>query len=75
VIVTEPIYITTTDCAAFLASRGFKVSKTYFKKITSPSVGKGPQSAGFWGNRKVFKPEELLRWAHGRIRPTRQETA
>jgi hypothetical protein len=73
--VAEPIYIATADCPAFLASRGFKVSKAYFKKITSPSVGKGPQSAGFWGNRKVFTPEELLRWAHGRIRPTRQEAA
>ena len=70
-----PEYIVTSDVAEFLAAKGFKVSQTYFQRIATPGQGKGPQPAGFWGNRKIYTPEELLRWAHGRIRPTRQEAA
>jgi hypothetical protein len=70
-----PEYIVTSDVADFLAAKGFKVSPAYFKRIAAPGQGRGPQAAGFWGNRKIYTPEELLRWAHGRIRPTRQEAA
>lgn len=68
-------YLTTQDAIAFLASNGFPVKPTYFKKIVAPSRNEGPKSAGYFGNRKLYQPEELLRWARGRIRTKHQSAA
>ena len=55
-----PEYIVTSDVADFLAAKGFKVSPAYFKRIATPGQGKGPQAAGFWGNRKTIPPRNCF---------------
>lgn len=63
----EPAYLTTAEAIAFLDSTGLHVAPTYFKKITAPSINQGPRAAGFFGNRKLYERQELLRWGRSRI--------
>jgi hypothetical protein len=63
-------YLFIDDLPAFLlAQTGLRLSVPTLHKMTSPGVGTGPPSAGFWGKRQVFKPSQVLAWAAARVRP------
>jgi hypothetical protein len=67
---SEEKYLFIDELPAFLLQEmGLRLSKPTLHKMTSPGVGTGPPSAGFWGKRQVFRPSDVLQWARARVRP------
>jgi hypothetical protein len=63
-------YLFIDELPAFLLEqKGLRLSLPTLHKMTSPGIGTGPPSAGFWGKRQVFTPSGVLEWARNRVRP------
>lgn len=56
-------YLTRPEAAAFLAERGFPVTKGSLQKLAS--VGGGPRYRIF-GNKALYSAVELIEWAESR---------
>jgi hypothetical protein len=63
----EREYLTRRDLVQFLREHGYPISIYTLEKLIT--AGEGPPRAGYWGNRPVFKPDQSLGWARGRVRP------
>ncbi len=64
--------LTRIEAAAFLTSRGFRISYSTLTKMCSPAIGTGPEFLGQWGRDAMYMPSALLAWARSRvIRPRR----
>jgi hypothetical protein len=63
-------FLTRAEIPEFLARHGFPIGRSTIDKLSMPSRGDhaGPKPAGLWGNRHLYKPEAVLRWARGRFR-------
>jgi hypothetical protein len=57
------MYLTTRRLGPFLREAGFPISDERAKKATRPSCEGGIPSVGFWGQRRMFEPDAVLRWA------------
>ena len=57
-------YLTRQEAASFLTSRGFPTAKGTLQKYVT--VGGGPRYQRF-GNRALYKPNDLIEWAQGRL--------
>lgn len=68
----ERKYLTRPEAAAFLNDHGFPVSKTTLGKYAT--VGGGPDYQIF-GYRALYTPDELLRWAKGKLKEPRRSTS
>jgi hypothetical protein len=64
-----PPLLTRTQAAQFLKSRGLPITKRYFEKLSVPSGGRGPRVDRWFGNRALYRPEDVLAWAEGRCKP------
>jgi hypothetical protein len=66
----QPEYLTRAEIPEFLAGHGFPIGRSTLDKLSMPSRGDnaGPKPAGIWGNRHLYTPEHVLRWARGRFR-------
>jgi hypothetical protein len=67
---TAPEYLTRAELPGFLKKHGYPISRTTIDKLSMPSRGDhaGPKPAGAWGNRHLYRPNEVLRWARARFR-------
>jgi hypothetical protein len=64
------------DVPAFIKERrGVEITQSQLDKLCSPAINKGPPTAGYWGNRAVHRPDDVLAWVDSRFRPARLETA
>jgi hypothetical protein len=66
----QPKYLTRAEIPKFLAEHGFPLGRSTIDKLSMPSRGDnaGPKPAGVWGNRHLYTPEQVLRWARSRFR-------
>jgi hypothetical protein len=66
----QPEYLTRAEIPDFLRQRGFPISRSTIDKLSMPSRGDhaGPKPAGAWGNRHLYSPQEVLKWARARFR-------
>jgi hypothetical protein len=53
--------------AAFLTDQGFPIGRSTLSKYCSPAINKGPPSDGVWGQKPLFRPSQVLKWAQDRI--------
>jgi hypothetical protein len=60
--------LTRRQAAEFLTEQGYPTSVSTLAKLSMPSVGEGPPCEGLWGNRMIYRPSRLLRWAKERFR-------
>jgi hypothetical protein len=65
----QPEFLTRAEIPEFLAERGFPIGRSTIDKLSMPSRGDnaGPKPAGVWGNRHLYRPEQVLRWARSRF--------
>src|SRR5262245_33232672 len=63
-------FLTRAEIPSFLEAHGFPVSRSTLDKLSMPSRGDhaGPKPAGAWGNRHLYRPADVLKWARGRFR-------
>jgi hypothetical protein len=59
-------YMTRPQAVQFLNERGYPTSKSTFDKLEM--LGEGPSPDGLWGNRHLYTPQRLLKWARSRCR-------
>ena len=59
---TDDRLMTREQLFAFLHEHGWPVGKGTWQKLCSPSIGKGPPIAGYWGKRPLYRPTEGLAW-------------
>jgi hypothetical protein len=62
-------YLSRADLPEFLKAHGFPISRSTLAKLGMPSRAEGPPAEGSWGQRYLYRPEKVLEWARGRIRP------
>lgn len=65
---SEPEVLPRREAVKFLNDRGYRMTLSVFEKLCMPSLNQGPPSAGRWGNREVYRPDDLLAWARKRVR-------
>jgi hypothetical protein len=66
---TQPEYLTRVEIPQFLARHGFPIAKSTIDHLSRPSHGyAGPKPVGLWGNKHLYRPAEVLRWAQNRFR-------
>jgi hypothetical protein len=53
----------------FLTERGYRITYATASKMTSPKIGKGPPTLGYFGNLPAFAPDKVLSWYRSRITP------
>jgi hypothetical protein len=53
--------------SAFLIAQGYPLSRSTLSKYCSPAEKKGPPSDGLWGQKPIFRPSVVLKWAQDRI--------
>jgi hypothetical protein len=65
-----PEFLTRAEIPEFLGRHGFPIGRSTIDKLSMPSRGDnaGPQPAGIWGNRHLYRPGQVLRWARNRFR-------
>ena len=63
----EPALMNREELRQFLAGRGFRMSKSRFSKLCSPSIGEGPKAEGYFGKRPLYDPRTALAWALARL--------
>ena len=65
-----PEFLTRAEIPEFLAQHGFPIGRSTIDKLSMPSRGDsaGPPPAGIWGNRHLYRPGQVLRWARNRFR-------
>jgi hypothetical protein len=56
-------YLTTRQLGPFLREKGYPIGDSTIKKATLPSRSGGPPAVGFFGQRKLFDPDQVLAWA------------
>jgi hypothetical protein len=61
-------YLTRTQLAEFLTTRGYPISRSTLAKLCAPARGEGPPAVGFWSNRALYDPARALSWAKSRFR-------
>ncbi len=63
-------YLTRAELPRFLRRHGYPISRSSIDKLSMPSRGEraGPKPVGVWGNRHLYRPEEVLAWAERRFR-------
>jgi hypothetical protein len=63
-------YLTRREVAQFLTEHGYPIGKSTIDKMSMPSRSSddGPPPAGFWGNRALYDPKQVLAWAAARFR-------
>jgi hypothetical protein len=64
-----PPLLTRTQVPEFLKARGLPITKRYFEKLSVPSGGQGPRVDRWFGNRALYRPEDVLAWAEARCKP------
>jgi hypothetical protein len=63
------------EIAPFLREQGIPIGDSTVEKLCTPASvaeGKGPPVDFYWNRRPLRKPETVLTWATGRLRPARQ---
>lgn len=65
----HPPLLTRKQAVQFLAENGFPITFRYFEKLCVPSDGQGPREACRFGPRVLYRPDDLLEWAHARCTP------
>ena len=66
-------YLHVSDIPAFLFEKmGVRVTVSTLHKKFMPSLGTGPKPVGRWGGRPIFRPADILEWARGQIRESRE---
>jgi hypothetical protein len=63
-------FLTRAEIPEFLAQHGYPLGRSTIDKLSMPSRGEhaGPKPAGIWGNRHLYRPEQVLLWARSRFR-------
>jgi hypothetical protein len=61
-------YLTRRELVEYLNSRGFPISISTLHKLSMPSRGEGPEPAGCWGGRHLYRPDRALAWARARFK-------
>lgn len=59
----QPSMLVTARALTFLNARGYPMTKPTLLKLSR--AGKGPSFVR-WGNRNIYDPAELLKWAESR---------
>jgi hypothetical protein len=69
-LVDEREFLTRAEIPDFLRQHGFPLGRSTIDKLSMPSRGEraGPKPAGIWGNRHLYRPEQVLKWARTRFR-------
>jgi hypothetical protein len=65
-------YLLRSESADFLTDSGFKTTKFNLQKLAS--IGGGPVYRIF-GNRALYTPEDLLKWASEKLSSPRRSTS
>jgi hypothetical protein len=65
-------FLTRKQSADFLTERGLPVTSNTLQKLAT--VGGGPEYSIF-GNRAVYKPDDLLAWAEAKLTASRRSTS
>jgi hypothetical protein len=60
-------YLTIRQLGPFLREKGFPIGDSTIKKATLPSRSGGPPAVGFFGQRKLFDPVQVLAWAQATL--------
>jgi hypothetical protein len=63
-------FLTRSELPDFLRQHGFPISRSSIDKLSMASRGSndGPPAAGIWGNRHLYRPAAVLKWARARFR-------
>lgn len=61
--------MTRREAAAFLTSKGYRISYSHLGRLCSPAIAEGPESCGTWGRDAMYLPSALLAWAQKRMSP------
>jgi hypothetical protein len=63
-------FLTRAEIPEFLAHHGFSIGRSTIDKLSMPSRGDhaGPKPAGAWGNRHLYRPAQVLKWAKARFK-------
>ena len=61
-------FLTRRQLAEYLTSLGLPIGKGTIDKLCMR--GEGPPAAGRWGNRDVYRPEQVRAWAMRYLRPS-----
>jgi len=71
----EREFLTRAEIPAFLAQHGFPIARSTIDKLSMPSRGEhaGPKPAGAWGNRHLYRPAVVLKWARARFKRCARE--
>jgi hypothetical protein len=64
-----PPLLTRAQVPQFLKTRGLPITKRYFEKLSVPSGQGGPRVDRWFGNRALYRPEDVLAWAEARCKP------
>lgn len=62
--ITNPEYLTRAKSADFLTENGYPIKPSYLAKL---AIVGGSPTYQIFGNRALYRPEELLSWAKGRL--------
>jgi hypothetical protein len=65
-------FLTRRQLVEFLHQIGLPTGKGQLDKLVWR--GEGPPSAGRWGNRDVFRPDDVRDWAMQRLHPDTAKT-
>ena len=62
--------LTRAEIPDFLAQHGFPIGRSTIDKLSMPSRGgpAGPKPAGVWGNRHLYRPAQVFKWARARFK-------
>jgi hypothetical protein len=68
-------FLTRAEIPEFLAQHGFPIGRSTIDKLSMPSRADqaGPRPAGAWGNRHLYRPAQVLRWARARFKATARD--
>jgi hypothetical protein len=74
VVGTSGNFLLQKQIGPFLRARGIPIGDSTVEKLCMPASvaeGKGPPVDFYWNKRPLRKPETVLMWANGRLRPAR----
>src|SRR5262245_9384523 len=66
-----PELMTRPQLCVFLTERGFPLKLQTLARLSM--LGEGPPTAGWWGQRAMHRPAEVLAWARARVAATATE--
>jgi hypothetical protein len=63
-----PEYVTREQLREHLVKLGYPITAGTLSQLCAPSRGEGPEIAGYWGQRPIYRLETGIAWARARLR-------